>query len=86
MVDSLGIGIVWDMFHSAGSCPDLIERLNKEAIESDTEPAKFLSIHEEMPSGPDAVCTFSLLGRNSTSEGTITKESKELISGGSGMG
>ena len=45
---------MWESFHSAGSFPQLIDRLNKEAIECETESAKVLSIQVEMPSGPDA--------------------------------
>ena len=50
----------------AGSFPQLIERLNKEAIEGETESAKVLSIQVEMPSGPDAEWSMVFLRRLAT--------------------
>ena len=41
----------------------MIERLNKEAIEGETESAKVLSIQFEMPSGPDAEWSMVFLRR-----------------------
>ena len=54
---------MWESFHSAGSFPQLIDRLNKEAIECETESAKVLSIQVEMPSGPDAEWGLVFLSR-----------------------
>ena len=63
---------MWESFHSAGSFPQLIERLNKEAIEGETESAKVLSIQVEMPSGPDAEWSLVFLRRLATSLDTMS--------------
>ena len=49
-----------------------VERLNKEAIEGETESAKVLSIQVEMPSGPDAEWSLVFLRRLATSLDTMS--------------
>ena len=61
---------MWESFHSAGSFPQLMERLNKEAIEGETESAKVLQF--EMPSGPDAEWSMVFLRRLATSSDTMS--------------
>ena len=48
------------------------DRLNKEAIEGETESAKVRSIQVEMPSGPDAEWGLVLLRRLATSLDTMS--------------
>ena len=62
-----------------------MERLNRDAIDGEAESAKFISIHDEIPSGPDAEWVLSFLKRLATSVGTMSKASRELSSGDSGM-
>ena len=41
-----------------------VERLNKEAIEGETESAKVLSIQVEMPSGPEPGIDLHVISRH----------------------
>ena len=63
---------MWESFHSVGRFPQLIERLNMEAIEGETESAKVLSIQFEMPSGPDAEWSMVFLRRLATFSDTMS--------------
>lgn len=51
----LGIGTKFDHFQSAGSLPELIERLKMDATEGATSSARLDNIQAVMPSGPGAV-------------------------------
>jgi len=46
---------MFEHFQAAGTLPDEIDRLNREAIEGAISAAKDFSIHDVIPSAPVAV-------------------------------
>ena len=67
------MGTIWDSFHSAGSLPDLIDKLNKDETEEERTSEKLWSIQEEISSGQVAVWLLIPFSKIAASSGVQSK-------------